>query len=139
MKTVQRSLRIPGDVAKAIQEAADAAEKDFSAVANELLEEAVKMRRCPGILFADGPTGRRARLAGTGVEVWELIATYLSLKKSFARLRRAYHWLSEAELRAALGYFAAYPEEISRRIARNETWSRDRLLAEYPALAAERP
>jgi uncharacterized protein (DUF433 family) len=139
MATVQKSLRIPEDIARAIEESAESSGRDFSAVANDLLAEAIKMRRCPGIVFADGPTGRRARIAGTGVDVWEVVATYKnSVGSDLERLRRAYHWLSEAQLRAALGYYAAYPEEIEAQIRRNEAWTRERLAERYPALAADR-
>jgi uncharacterized protein (DUF433 family) len=134
MATVQKSLRIPEDIAKAIEESAQSTGRDFSAVANELLAEVIKMRRCPGILFADGPTGRRARIAGTGLDVWEVIATYKSLENDPARLRRAYHWLSEVQLRAALGYYVAYPEEIEAQIRRNEAWTQERLAQRYPSL-----
>jgi uncharacterized protein (DUF433 family) len=34
------------------------------------------MRTVPGILFADGPTGRRAVVAGTRLDVWEVIAAW---------------------------------------------------------------
>jgi uncharacterized protein (DUF433 family) len=139
MGTVQKSLRIPGDVAEAIADAAATAGRDFSAVANELLLEAVKMRRCPGILFADGPSGRRPRIAGTGLDVWEIVATHQSLDRDFARLQSAYHWLSEAQLRAALGYAAAYPAEIEQQISRNAAWTPERLAAQYPSLVAPRP
>jgi uncharacterized protein (DUF433 family) len=137
MATVQKSLRIRQEIAKAVEEAAEVAGKDFSALANELLAEAIKMRRCPGILFADGPSGRRARIAGTGLDVWEVIATYLSLDRNLDRLRQAYHWLSEPQLRAAVGYFTAYPEEIEQQIARNEAWTKERLGERYPSLAAK--
>lgn len=139
MGTVQKSLRIADEIVKAIKESAEASDRDFSSVANELLAEAVKMRRCPGILFADGPSGRRARIAGTGLDVWEVIATYKSLDRDFERLRRAYHWLSQPQLRAALGYYASYPEEIERHIARNEAWTKERLAERYPSLAADQP
>lgn len=138
MKSIQRSLRIPQDIVKAIQEMADTAGRDFSAVANELLAEAVKMRRCPGIFFADGPFGRRARIAGTGLDVWEVIATYNSLGLDFDRLQGAYHWLIGSQLRAALGYNAAYPEEIDRQIASNEVWTKERLAERHPSLVPER-
>lgn len=138
MPTVQKSLRIPDEIAKAIEEAAETSGRDFSTVANELIAEAVKMRRCPGILLADGPSGRRARIAGTGIDVWEVIATYKGIERDVERLHRAYHWLSEPQLRAALGYYAAYPEEIDRQVARNEAWTKDRLAERYPSLAAER-
>lgn len=77
-----------------------------------MLSEAAKMRRCPGILFADGPAGRRARIEGTGIEVWELIGSFLALKKDERRLAAAYDFLTPRQIRAALGYAAAYPEEI---------------------------
>lgn len=138
MASIQKSLRILEDIVKAIQELADTSGRDFSAVANELLAEAVKMRRCPGILFADGPSGRRARIAGSGLDIWEVIATYNSLDRDLDRLRGAYHWLTEPQLRAALGYYAAYPEQIERQIALNEVWSKERLAERHPSLVPER-
>lgn len=136
MATIQKTLRIPAEVVKAINELAEALDRDFSAAAVEILAEGVKMRRCPGILFADSPSGRHARVAGTGLDVWEVIATYKSLDRDVARLRKAYHMLSDVQFRAALGYYAAYPEEIDRRIALDERWTKERLLAEYPFLVA---
>lgn len=139
MTTIQKSLRIPMELAKAIEELSEISGQEFSAVTVELLSEATKMRRCPGIVFADGPSGRRARVAGTGLDVWEVIATYRSLDGDPARLRLAYSWLSEAQLRAALGYCAAYPEEIDRRMALNGRWSEERLRTQHPSLAVDRP
>ncbi len=138
MATVQKSLRIPSETVKAIEELAEATRQDFSATAIELLTEAVRMRRCPGIVFADSPSGRHARVAGTGLDVWEIIAMHKSLERDPVRLREAYHWLSDAQLRAALSYFAAYPEEIDRRIALDERWTKERLWAEYPFTAPDR-
>jgi uncharacterized protein (DUF433 family) len=136
MKTTQKSLRIPDPIARSIEDLARLSDRDFSSTAVELISEALMMRRCPGILFADGPAGRRARLAGTGMDVWELIAVYRSLEQDFDQLRQAYHWLSEPQIRAALAFYAAYPEEIDRRIALNERWTPDCLRREHPALAA---
>jgi uncharacterized protein (DUF433 family) len=132
--SVQKSIRIPDDVAKTIKDEAERSGRDFSAVANELLTEAVKLKRCPGIIFSDGPGGRRARIAGTGLEVWEVVATYTSLNRDDVRLREAYHWLSEPQLRSALSYYRLYPEEIERQITRNEAWSKDQLAKRHPGL-----
>jgi len=129
---------IPIEVTREIEHLAEASGRDFSSMANELLAESVKVRRCPGVIFADGPSGRRARLAGTGLDVWEVIAAYKSLNRDLVRLRQAYHWLSDAHLRAALGYYAAYPEEIDGQIARNEAWTPGRLAERHPSLVAER-
>jgi len=139
VKTIQKSLRIPEEIAKPIQELADLSKRDFSSAAIELLDEAVKMRRCPSIIFADGPTGRRARIAGTGLDVWEVIATFKSVDQDPARLRQAYSWLSEPQLRAALGYYVGYREEIDRLITLNERWTPESLRNQHPSLAVNRP
>ena len=138
MSSVQKSIRIPDEVAKTIQDEAESSGRDFSTVANELLAEAVKLKRCPGIVFADGPSGRRARIAGTGLDVWEVVSTYKSLNRDDARLREAYHWLSEPQLRSALSYFRLYPEEVERQIARNEAWNKDQLADRHPSLVQDR-
>lgn len=138
MSSVQKSLRIPDEIAKIIQEQAESSGRDFSSVANELLAEAVKLKRCPGILFADGPAGRRARIAGTGLDVWEVISTYKSLNHDDARLRDAYDWLSEPQLRSALTYLRLYPDEIERQILRNESWSKEKLADRHPSLSQAR-
>jgi len=135
-KTVTKSLRIPKETVEEIERAARG--RDFSAAANELLSEALKMRRCPGILFADGATGRRARIAGTGLDVWEVIATYRSVGKSLRRLRAAYPQLDELKLRAALSYYECYPKEIDNRIAENEAWTPQTLKTRYPFTARDR-
>lgn len=135
MTTVQKSMRIPKEMVEGIQGIAQERNKDFSTVTKELLEEAIKMHRCPGIIFSEGVHGRRARIAGTGIEVWEVIAVYESLGKDFERLRTTFHWLSEPQLRIALGYYRAYPDEIGRLMAQNEGWTRENIYEKFPFLA----
>ena len=138
MSSVQKSMRIPKETVKEIQEIAQQSGKDFSTVAKELLEEAIKMHRCPGIVFAEGVRSWRARIAGTGIEVWEVIANYKSVAEDFERLHTIYHWLTELQLRAALGYYRAYPEEIDHLITQNENWTRESTHKRYPFLAGTR-
>jgi len=132
MAGVQKSLRLPQETLREIERMAQDSGKDFSAVTKDLLEEAIKMRRCPGIVFAEGASGRRARVAGTGIEVWEIIATYQSVKKDAGRLKKSYHWLSAEQLRAALAYYSAYPQEIDRQIEKNQRWSQEEIRKRYP-------
>src|SRR4030066_603299 len=136
MAGVQKSLRLPPETTKEIEQMAKETGQDFSNVTKDLLQEAIKMRRCPGILFAEGTSGRRARVAGTGIEVWEIIATYQSVKKDLKRLKKAYHWLSQEQLKAALGYYSAYPEEIDRLIERNESWTRKKIQERHPFMGS---
>ncbi len=41
--------------------------KPFSRVIKEMLEMALRMQRFPGIVYVEGPAGRRAHIAGTGL------------------------------------------------------------------------
>jgi uncharacterized protein (DUF433 family) len=118
---------MPDSLAQAITDAADAAGRDFTALANELLSEAIAMRRCPGIAFMDGATGRRAIIAGTGVDVWEVAYVYEQVNRNFAELQQAFSHLAEPQLRAALRYAVLYPEDIRGRIAANDGWTPERL------------
>ncbi len=138
MATIQKSLRIPKEMAKPIEEMAKACGRDFSSMVNELVSEAVKMRRCPGIIFVDGPSGRRAHITGTGLDVWEVIAVYKSLNQDDTRLQKSYHWLKTTQLRSALGYYTAYPQEIDERIEFNQHWTQEQLAQQHPSLVMKR-
>ena len=110
------TLKIPKALAAEAKRLADESGRDVQEALEELLEEGIRMRRVPGIVFADGATGRRARIAGTGLEVFELIGGYRSVGQDWDAFREAYHWLDERQLRAALDYYRAYPGETDARL-----------------------
>lgn len=138
MKSIQKSMRMPEKTVEGIQEIARQWGKEFSAVAKELLDEGIKMYRCPGIVFSEGTGGRRARIAGAGIEIWEIIAIYKNTGENFERLRNAFDWLSEMQIRAALGYYRAYPEEIDQLMAQNESWTPESIYQRFPFLAGSK-
>jgi len=138
MPTVQKSIRVQEKTLKEIEQIARDAGKEFSVVANELLDEAVRMQRCQGIIFTEGTTGRRARIAGTGIEVWEVIATYKGVDEDFNRSQKAYHWLTGQPLRSAIGYYKTYPEEIDLLIKQNERLTEDHIRKRHPFLIRDR-
>ncbi len=131
-------MRMPEKTVEGIQEIARQWGKEFSAVAKELLDEGIKMYRCPGIVFSEGTGGRRARIAGAGIEIWEIIAIYKNTGENFERLRNAFDWLSEMQIRAALGYYRAYPEEIDQLMAQNESWTPESIYQRFPFLAGSK-
>ncbi|HEX5501106.1 MAG TPA: hypothetical protein VFW96_00705 [Thermomicrobiales bacterium] len=132
MKSQAISLRLPPEMRVEIEELTQRTGRDFSGIAKELLAEGLKMRRIPGIAFADSPSGRVARVAGSGVAVFEVVRDYRDLGGDVERLREAFHWLSEHQIRAALAYAAAYPEEIQARLDAEERWTPERTWAKYP-------
>ena len=108
--------------------------EDYELFLYTITDQFPSVRRCPGIVFTDGVTGRKARVAGTGLEVWEIITTYIGVKQNVKRLQKAYHWLTEQQLRAAIGYYTVYGEEIDQQIKQNESWSKDTIIENYPYL-----
>jgi len=61
-ETMTKSLRIPRETLREIEQ--EFRNRDFSSVANELLIEGVKMRRCLGVVFVNNSGGTRtARIA----------------------------------------------------------------------------
>ena len=88
-------------------------------LAQRYVEEGLRMDEHPLIRFADGPAGRRARLVGTGKDVWEIIATVRDNDGDVAETAR-YLEIPLGLVQAAVGYYGAYREEIDQWIEANE-------------------
>jgi uncharacterized protein (DUF433 family) len=88
-------------------------------LAQRYVEEGLRMDEHPLVRFVDGPAGRRARLVGTGKDVWEVIAT---IRDNDNDLHEAteYLRLSVGLVQAAVAYYGAYTDEIDELIADNE-------------------
>jgi uncharacterized protein (DUF433 family) len=132
MATIAKGIRISEMLEQAVAHEAELRGLSWSAASQELLTEAVRMRRAPGIVFADGPAGRRAVVAGSGLDVWEIIATWQALEGDYGKLRQSYAWLTEPQLRAALGYYELFPAEIDRRLEQERAWTPERVRRELP-------
>lgn len=107
-----------------------------SSVAARLVDEGLRMEEHPGVLFRDGPMGRRATLVG-GPDVWEVVRSLRSARTSEPEL-------SEVELidlvadnaglpsrlvRTAVQYWAAYPAEVDALLEHAEHVGRERVEA----------
>ena len=132
MNTIAKGIRITRELERAVAREAEQRGQSWSAAGHELLSEGIKMRRAPGIVFADGPAGRRAVVAGSGLDVWEVVATWQSSGEDWSLLRQSYPWLSEPQLRSALAFYELYPQEIDARLAREREWTHERVRRELP-------
>jgi uncharacterized protein (DUF433 family) len=133
MASVQHSLRVPEELDREIsREIEFRGERDWSKGAISLMEEAVRISRVPGVVFVQRREGRRAAIAFSGLEVWEIIATWKEADESWEGLVEAYSELSEKQLRAAVAYYRTYPEEIDERLAREAYWTPERVAEELP-------
>ncbi len=73
----------------------------------------------PLVSFAEGPGGRRARLVGTGSDVWEVVVAIRDNDGDVAETA-AYLEMSLGLVQAALTYYGAHRHEVDEWIERNE-------------------
>ena len=111
------SVRFTMSTDRTIQDEARRTRRSKSAVVEAFTEEAVRTRRFPGIAFRGDDTRRRPWVIGSGLDVWEIIHM-LEDFGSIERLVKETH-LNERQVRLAVAYREAYPEEISDAIAEN--------------------
>ncbi|HLZ71901.1 MAG TPA: hypothetical protein VKV26_18515 [Dehalococcoidia bacterium] len=74
------------------------------------------MRRA-SLITVDCGDASRARIAGTGLDVFEVWHVFQNVEQDFERLRGAFDWLSERQLRSALDFAAEHPREMAGRLA----------------------
>lgn len=115
------SARWNADVVSRLRRRSELAGTNKSRLAERYVDEGTRMDEHPGIVFRGGPTGRRAALAG-GPDLWEVLTT---LKSGKARGEEAISAtadllsLTDSQVRTAVRYYGAFPEEVDDRIARN--------------------
>ncbi|MBN2497765.1 MAG: hypothetical protein JXR96_24435 [Deltaproteobacteria bacterium] len=120
MATDVKTLRFRRELRSEIDRLARRSRRSFSEVTQDLLEEALRMRKCPGIYFHDEPAGREAKIAGTGLGIWEVISACGAGPKNAKTLKKRFHWLSNAQIAAALTYYRAWPQEIDDLASENQ-------------------
>jgi uncharacterized protein (DUF433 family) len=127
-KSTPLSIRLSRESYEAAREIARQTSRPLGSIVSELAEEAIRMRRFPGIVFAGPPGNRRARIAGTGPDIWEVVLTHRSCGENAEQTLQVLEHLSPQHLQIALRYYRACPEEIDRLIAENqrpaEEWER---------------
>ncbi len=104
-------------------------------LAERYLEEGLRMDEHPLIVFRDGARGRRPGLAGSRLDVWQVIDTVK--QNGSVEEAAAYLELPPEKVQACVRYYADYQDEIdewaerARLLADREraTWERQQGLA----------
>lgn len=131
MTVLSIRFKRPGVYERFKRAAAERAES-LSSAGERLIDEGLRMDAHPGIVFRDGPTGRRAAL-DTGPDVWQVVPLLRGLEGSFEERIAATAeqlWLTERQVRAVSRYYAEFTDEIDAEIAHNLEVS-DRELAAW--------
>ncbi|MGH8999863.1 MAG: hypothetical protein ACRDY7_10800 [Acidimicrobiia bacterium] len=96
-----------------------------SGLAHRLVDEGLRMAEHPGVVFKDGPSGRRAAVA-FGPDVWEVVAFVRQVDEAGDEAVDAaaeVFALPHARIRLALRYYTAHPAEIDAEISEAEASS----------------
>lgn len=117
-----KSFRLPEELARRLADHARSEGISQTELVVSLLDEGLKVRGFPGIVYRDGPTGRRAALA-VGPDVWEVIGTVRQASGSGeSKIRGAAQMVSldPRWIRLAVEFYSAFPDEVDARIRANE-------------------
>jgi len=136
MTTPTKTLRLRPQLRAEIDRIARRSRRTFSEVTQDLIEEALRMRECPGIYFADEPGGREAKVAGSGLGVWEVLRDYVAAGRDERALKKALPQLSAAQIKACLLYYRRYPQEIDAEIREDAALTHEVIQARYRGLVS---
>ncbi|MEX2238136.1 MAG: hypothetical protein WEB00_11430 [Dehalococcoidia bacterium] len=131
------SLRLPEALRSELERQAVNERRTVSSLLAEMINEGLKSRRVPGVIYRDEGGYRSPRVARIGAKVLQIIAAFERNDGDFATVASVYDWLTEAELRMALAYWEAFPEEVKAWLQEErdfdpETFYRDNPWARPP-------
>jgi len=117
--TTPLSIRFDDRLLARLRRRANATSGTTSALAQRLIDEGLRMADHPGVIFKDGPSGRRAALA-YGPDVWEIVKFLREIdERGPAALDAAAEVLAidASRIAIAVSYYTAFPDEIDAEIA----------------------
>jgi hypothetical protein len=115
-------IRIESETLGALRERSAQTGEPIVRLAQRYIDEGMRLDRHPGIVFRDGPAGRRAVVIG-GPDVWEVIVAARSAPERGENLIEALVQRMGApaeRIRVAVRYYAEYPDEVDSWISKVE-------------------
>lgn len=112
------SMRLSAGVRETIERMARRERRTPAEMAALLVEEKVRERTHPLILFRDTAVGRQASVRGTRLLVWHVMMVARDLEMDPVRVAEHLQW-PLSEIQAAFQYTQDYPEEIWGEVEAN--------------------
>lgn len=115
------SIRMAPETHRLLEDRSRRHRQPKARLAERLIEEGLRMELHPGVVFRDGPAGRRAGLV-CGPDVWEVIETLMDTGLTdAAAVAQTAEWggLDPSQVRTAISYYGEHREEIDDWIAAN--------------------
>ena len=116
------SFRLPEELLDRLEVESSAAGTSVTQLVSVVLDEGLKTRRFPGVVYRAGPAGRRAVLVG-GPDLWEVVRDLAQAPgQGMDRVENlaAETGLPAASVLLAADFYAAFPEEIDALIDADE-------------------
>ncbi len=113
------SLRLPEPVKDRLDKTAALSHEKPSSVAVRLIDEGLRMAEHPGVTFHDSPAHGRAACLSVGPDIAEVIGVLTGLEaQGDDRVTETAAWfgVEPSQVRAAMGYYTAFREEIEGQI-----------------------
>ncbi len=129
------NVRLQTETERLVEAEARRTRRTKSAVVEAFTEETARTRRFPGIAFRGDDARRRAWVIGSGLDAWEIVHMLQDFGSPEALV--ADTPLTLAQVRIALAYRDAYPDEIDDAIAENRR-PLDDIRALFPFIAVAR-
>lgn len=118
---MERTITVSEHVYAALQRQAGRSRQSPDTLAENWLRQHLDLEHYPELEWRQGPGGWRVSIKDTAIDVYTVVgyshAGYSPLEIADELLPR----LSPEQVRAALRYYAEYPEEIERILAESET------------------
>jgi len=123
------TTRLGSELIKAVQAKAARARRSRSELIAELIRVGLDVLRYPGITFVEGPAGLRAHVAGSGLDVWEVVMVHRAHKGAEEATLNHLQQLSRRQLRTGLAYYQDHRQEINAILAEQakapEAWGQE--------------
>lgn len=110
-KTVHFNARLPEEVSEELRRFAERRRISPSAAATQLLDEALRMEKFPGVSFRWTAIGREPFVTGTGMMVWEVYHVWLDHKRNVMNVLKNYPHLKSSQVKAAVAYAKEFLKE----------------------------
>jgi uncharacterized protein (DUF433 family) len=126
-----RTVRLDKSLVDALESRARDTGGTFTGTLERYAEEGLRRDAHPLIVFRDGPAGRRAALAGSRLDVWQVIETVRA--EGSVEGAAEYLSLADPQVQACVSYYAAYQDEVDEWTERmraaaareEEAWRRE--------------
>ena len=116
------SFRLSEELLERIEAESRSAGASITQLVSSLLDEGLKTRRFPGVVYRNGPLRRRAALVG-GPDVWEVVRDLAAAPgRGMDRVENfaVETGLTAASVLLAADFYGSFPEEIDALIEADE-------------------